>query len=358
MEWNKARQWCRQHYTDMVAIQNNEEVIYLNQMLPYHKSYYWIGLRKIAGQWMWVGTMKPLAPEAANWAIGEPNDRGTNEDCVEIYIKRSNDVGRWNDDKCSKKKATLCYKAVECGVLESPDHGVAQCNHVYGDFRFNSSCHFHCKHGYILKGSQHLHCLSLGKWNSDPPECQVVECPSISTSTSGWNMTCVHPLGTNSYNSTCEFSCEDGFELRGLHTTQCDHTGKWTHNTPNCTAVTCKPLVSPQKGHMTCTDPVGKFSFGSSCAVSCEEGYTLRGQNTLTCLSSGNWSAETAVCEVQDMPLGTAFLVYSAIGAASSFGLLLIGGLLLLMVRQCSRDKFTPHYSAWDGTLNPVFEEN
>ncbi|XP_060722902.1 P-selectin isoform X2 [Tachysurus vachellii] len=334
MEWEMARKWCRQHFTDMVAIQNKEEVKHLNQILPYHNSYYWIGLRKIAGHWTWVGTMKPLSPMAANWARNEPNDKGANEDCVEIYIKRQEDSGMWNDDKCSKKKTALCYtascferscsehaecvenignytckcnagftgprcnEAVKCVVVKNPEHGFVQCNHVYGDFRFNSSCHFHCARGYIIQGSQYLHCLSSGKWDSDPPQCQVVECPPITTRTSGWNMTCSHPLHTNSYNSTCKFSCEEGFELRGSKTTQCDHTGKWTHNTPTCTAVSCKPLVSPQKGNMTCTDQLGNFSYRSSCAVSCEEGYTLRGQNTLTCLKTGNWSAETPSCEV------------------------------------------------------------
>ncbi|XP_053470464.1 P-selectin isoform X2 [Ictalurus furcatus] len=333
MEWEIARQWCRQHYTDMVAIQNKQEVIYLNQILPLHRSYYWIGLRKMAGQWTWVGTMKPLAPEATSWATGEPNNQGTSEDCVEIYIKRSKDPGMWNDDKCSKKKAALCYtascferscgdhaecvenignytcecnpgftgprcnEAVECGAVKTPEQGFVQCSHVYGDFRFNSSCQFHCARGYILQGSKHLHCLSLGKWDRDPPECQVVECPPITTRTSGWNMTCNHPLHTNSYNSTCVFRCDEGFELRGSHTTRCDHTGQWTHNTPTCTAVTCEPLVMPEKGHMTCTDPLGKFSFRSSCAVTCEEGYTLKGENTLTCVKTGNWSAETPTCE-------------------------------------------------------------
>lgn len=109
MKWEMARHWCRQHYTDMVAIQNQEEVIHLNQILPRHSSYYWIGLRKIADQWIWMGTMKPLTPEAASWATGEPNNKGTSEDCVEIYIKRSKDSGKWNDDNCSKKKAALCY---------------------------------------------------------------------------------------------------------------------------------------------------------------------------------------------------------------------------------------------------------
>ncbi|KAM9444543.1 P-selectin isoform 7-T7 [Clarias gariepinus] len=334
MNWETARKWCREHFTDMVAIQNKEEVMHLNQILPFHRSYYWIGLRKIADQWMWVGTMKPLALEATNWATGEPNNQGTSEDCVEIYIKRTKDMGMWNDDKCSKKKAALCYtascsewscsehgecvetignytcrcnpgftgprcdEAVECGAVRSPEQGFVQCDHVYGDFHFNSSCRFHCARGYILQGSERLQCLQLGKWDSDPPECQVVECPPIKTTVSGGNLTCSHPLHTNSYNSTCVFLCEEGFELRGSHTTLCDHTGQWTHNLPTCTAVTCDPLVTPVNGHMTCTDPLGAFSFRSSCAVSCEEGYTLRGENTLTCLNTGTWSAQTPACEV------------------------------------------------------------
>ncbi|KAI5627605.1 P-selectin [Silurus asotus] len=298
MEWNMARQWCKTHHTDLVAIQNQEEVRYLNQELPKISSYYWIGLRKTGDKWTWVDSMKPLTAEAASWATGEPNDQGTNEDCVEIYIKRDKDSGKWNDDKCSKAKAALCYKAVDCGMVTNPEQGFVECRHVNGDFRFNSSCHFHCARGYKLQGSKDLHCLSTGKWDSKPPKCHVIECPPITTRTSGWNITCLHPLHTNSYNSTCVFSCEEGFKLRGSHTTLCDHTGQWIHNTPNCTAVTCDQLLTPGNADMSCTDPHGKFSFRSSCKVTCEEGYTLRGENTLTCLKNGSWSAETPTCEV------------------------------------------------------------
>lgn len=110
MDWETARRWCQQRYTDMVAIQNQEEISYLNEELPFHRQYYWIGIRKEKGEWMWVGTKKPLTDEAANWAEGEPNNQGSGEDCVEIYIRRIKDTSKWNDEKCSKKKAPLCYE--------------------------------------------------------------------------------------------------------------------------------------------------------------------------------------------------------------------------------------------------------
>uniref|UniRef100_A0A3Q0S3S5 Selectin E n=1 Tax=Amphilophus citrinellus TaxID=61819 RepID=A0A3Q0S3S5_AMPCI len=63
MTWKDARSWCQEHYTDMVAIQNQEEIEHLNNWLPSKKGYYWIGIRKINNIWTWVGTNKPLTEE-------------------------------------------------------------------------------------------------------------------------------------------------------------------------------------------------------------------------------------------------------------------------------------------------------
>lgn len=114
MTWPQARKWCRQHYTDMVAIQNREEIEHLNNWLPKKSGYYWIGIRKIDGVWTWVGTKKPLTAEATNWARGEPNGEkkgknSVNENCVEMYIKRDVEPGKWNDERCTKPKTALCY---------------------------------------------------------------------------------------------------------------------------------------------------------------------------------------------------------------------------------------------------------
>lgn len=115
MNWTEARAWCQEHYTDLVAIQNKEEIDHLNSWLPERKSYYWIGIRKIDNVWTWVGTNKALTEEATNWAKNEPNNgkkgRKTraNEDCVEMYIRRSSEQGKWNDERCSKQKTALCY---------------------------------------------------------------------------------------------------------------------------------------------------------------------------------------------------------------------------------------------------------
>lgn len=112
MSWSDARTWCKVNYTDMVAIQNQEEITHLNNWLPRKKTYYWIGIRKVNDVWTWVGTNKTLTEEATNWAKGEPNNGkrlGSNEDCVEMYIQREQQTGKWNDERCGKKKTALCY---------------------------------------------------------------------------------------------------------------------------------------------------------------------------------------------------------------------------------------------------------
>lgn len=115
MSWEEARNWCRTTYTDMVAIQNQDEIEHLNSWLPWKRGYYWIGIRKINDIWTWVGTNKALTEEATNWAVNEPNNaeikggRGGQEDCVEMYVKRDKEPGKWNDERCWKKKTALCY---------------------------------------------------------------------------------------------------------------------------------------------------------------------------------------------------------------------------------------------------------
>lgn len=108
--WEQARNYCRTFFTDLVAIQNKQEIEYLNKSLPFHGRYYWIGIRKLGGIWTWVGTKKALTKEAENWASGEPNNRRSNQDCVEIYIKRQQESGKWNDEACSRRKKALCYQ--------------------------------------------------------------------------------------------------------------------------------------------------------------------------------------------------------------------------------------------------------
>lgn len=112
MSYVEAETWCKTYYMHLVAIQNKNESAQLNVELPSNAGHYWIGIRKIDNEWRWVQTNTTLTKEAENWAEGEPNNKQENEDCVEIYVKRPTDAGKWNDDSCMKEKAALCYTGI------------------------------------------------------------------------------------------------------------------------------------------------------------------------------------------------------------------------------------------------------
>lgn len=92
----------------MVVIHNQDEADYLNNMLPNHAKYYWLGILKVGELWTNNRTGEVVLNETQNWAPGEPDDIKGN-DCVEIYIKRNIAMGKWNNERCNKKKGVVCY---------------------------------------------------------------------------------------------------------------------------------------------------------------------------------------------------------------------------------------------------------
>ncbi|XP_060220582.1 P-selectin isoform X3 [Meriones unguiculatus] len=335
--WNVSRAFCRRHFTDLVAIQNKNEIAHLNDVIPYFSSYYWIGIRKIRNKWTWVGTNKTLTEEAENWADNEPNNKRNNQDCVEMYIKSNLAPGRWNDEPCFKRKRALCYTAScqdmscskqgecietignytcscypgfygpeceyvkECGKFDIPKHVLMNCSHPLGDFSFNSQCAFRCAEGYELSGPSRLECLASGIWTDEPPQCKAVQCRSLEAPIHG-TMDCVHPLAAFAYGSSCKFECQPGYQVRGSNTLHCTGSGQWTEPLPTCEAIACAPLESPAHGSMDCSPTAGAFEYNSSCTFRCADGFKLEGRDAVQCADLGQWTAPAPVCEAIKCP--------------------------------------------------------
>uniref|UniRef100_A0A8C0IGA8 Selectin P n=1 Tax=Bubo bubo TaxID=30461 RepID=A0A8C0IGA8_BUBBB len=335
--WEQARNYCQTFFTDLVAIQNKQEIEYLNRSLPFHKRYYWIGIRKLQGIWTWVGTRKALTKEAENWAAREPNNRRSNQDCVEIYIKRPQESGKWNDEPCSQKKKALCYRAscqpfpcsqhgecvetigsyrcecypgfhgpecedvVQCAKLE-PKGVSMNCSHPYGDFSYNSTCVFRCQEGFEQQGVDMLRCLPSQQWSADPPTCTAVACPALSVPDQG-ELNCSHLHGDFTFGSKCAFSCQTGFVLMGPETRECTTTGAWTGDTPRCKAITCPALSAPDRGELNCSHLHGDFTFGSTCVFSCQTGFVLMGLESRKCTAMGTWTGDSPRCEAISCPV-------------------------------------------------------
>lgn len=113
MNWNEARRFCQENFTDLVVIQSQYENDYLVKMLPQKNSspYYWIGITKKHKNetWTWVGNNSTWVGNDS-WAEKEPNNNHVAEFCVEIYVNKGTNRGKWNDELCSKPKYPVCYQ--------------------------------------------------------------------------------------------------------------------------------------------------------------------------------------------------------------------------------------------------------
>ncbi|XP_053104568.1 E-selectin-like [Hemicordylus capensis] len=374
MTFADAEKWCKTNFTHLVTIQNKEEIEFLNERFPENQGHYWIGIRKIGNEWRWLGTSKKLTEEAENWAEGEPNNIKNNEDCVEMYIKRKEDAGKWNDEPCDKKKAALCYTAscephpcsghgecvetinnytchcdrgfygrdcehvMTCDLLTEPAHGKLDCNHPVKDFSYNSSCQVQCTEGYKSTGMDPVWCTEFGNWSAPIPECKVVECGTLQTPVDGF-LNCSSPPGHFAWNSSCEFACREGFLLKGSRRLQCGASGEWDREKPECEAVHCGILKAPENGFLNCSNSDDYFAYNTICEVSCMERRVLKGFHLLKCLASGNWTATVPTCEAPQA--GWDFVSYLSIGATASF--LSVGSFLIWLIKRLRRKaKFSP----------------
>ncbi len=155
------------------------------------------------------------------------------------------------------------FSVIKCKPedVTPPDHASVQCTHPYGNFSYDSQCEYSCEEGYELKGSSTTRCTSTTEWSSQPPTCErelnlhckikmthLIWCflntltsfcscsMSRADRTTERPMQCQHPIGIFSYQSTCEFMCEEGYTLRdsSSSTLFCGETGRWNDTQPTC----------------------------------------------------------------------------------------------------------------------------
>ena len=61
--------------------------------------------------------------------------------------------------------------------------------------------------------------------------------------------------------------------------------------------VSCLSLVNPSNGLVSCSlGDDGVPSFEDTCSFTCDTGYELTGSDTRTCQNDGSWSGSTAMC--------------------------------------------------------------
>ncbi|XP_022105727.1 sushi, von Willebrand factor type A, EGF and pentraxin domain-containing protein 1-like [Acanthaster planci] len=97
---------------------------------------------------------------------------------------------------------------------------------------FGNSCPFHCDPGHRTasgESNRNRQCQADGSWSGPDFQCTVaVTCPGSFLLPHGWlDPPACRQNATLPYNTTCRFSCDDGFLQQGPTVKTCTDSGEW-----------------------------------------------------------------------------------------------------------------------------------
>lgn len=100
MTWNAARQYCRERYTDLASVRNEDENEEIKRMIPMQRAA-WIGLWR--DPWRWSNQEDP---KFKHWITGSIPYVGGN--CAASRFDPENN-GKWVVNNCKDKLSFLCH---------------------------------------------------------------------------------------------------------------------------------------------------------------------------------------------------------------------------------------------------------
>uniref|UniRef100_A0A182FK45 Sushi, von Willebrand factor type A, EGF and pentraxin domain-containing protein 1 n=1 Tax=Anopheles albimanus TaxID=7167 RepID=A0A182FK45_ANOAL len=159
--------------------------------------------------------------------------------------------------------------------------------------RAGSTALYTCDHGFVLLGEPVLSCGLGGNWTGRIPVCRFVDCGMPARPDRG-NLLLVNDSTT--VGSAVRYFCDDDYWLVGPQELYCTKDGKWSGSAPVCELITCETPHVPPGSYVIGYD----YNIHSSIQYHCDPGHLLRGEDTLTCLESGQWSGEAPDCEYVD----------------------------------------------------------
>ncbi|RXG68519.1 Sushi, von Willebrand factor type A, EGF and pentraxin domain-containing protein 1 [Armadillidium vulgare] len=177
-------------------------------------------------------------------------------------------------------------KPVDCGKPKNIKHGI-----IDGDkYTFGHIIDFSCFEGYKLIGEPKATCQSNGKW-TDMPTCERITCGSPPLTPFG-NVVMDKPEGD--FNSSVHYECHRGYVLNGFPKIICEKSGEWSSLAPRCDPVLCPE--PPEELNAVISGNV--YEFDKNITYQCNEGFSMQGISTLTCLENGKWSSDFPVCDM------------------------------------------------------------
>ncbi|XP_054906053.1 complement receptor type 2-like [Poeciliopsis prolifica] len=183
--------------------------------------------------------------------------------------------GKWT-------KPDIICKLVTCPKPTRVENGRHSWNNDL-EPEYRQTIRFTCNTGYTLVGNETIRCTVTGGYDSQPPRC-VGDCPKPqhvqNTVLSAESLRkSIFPIGT-----VIKYQCIDGSDqISGTGINRCVN-GKWTKPDIICKRSDCG--VPEAKPHMSFDTSHGTI-IGAVATVICEEGYRVSGSRSKQCVDEG-----------------------------------------------------------------------
>ncbi|XP_078384823.1 uncharacterized protein LOC144667307 [Oculina patagonica] len=127
----------------------------------------------------------------------------------------------------------------------------------------------------------------------------VITCPALFAPSNGTRLGCSGNAAMN-YNTTCQFSCNNGYIGSGSQVRRCQHSGTWSGQDFTCQNINCTSLTVNPSGVLRMSSCDNHY--GAECNFSCAIGHRLNGSSTVTCVAPGDqhpgmWNKAIPTCE-------------------------------------------------------------
>ncbi|XP_065899401.1 uncharacterized protein [Dysidea avara] len=203
----------------------------------------------------------------------------------------TNNVG-WNG-------STNCER-VEC---PAPNNGILSCPNGATTGVFEDTCTFSCDSGYELQGPSSVTCLADQSWSGGDPICVILNCStSLPVDNSQVELPCDTQYQSTCTTVCVDGYTGGGGSYTCVVTDVGTNTVDW-QGTTSCQRVQCPQILMPENGEISCSlinDP--SFSYEDTCSFTCNTGYELTGSPQRTCQSDGSWSGSLVSCTIMECP--------------------------------------------------------
>ncbi|KAL1427369.1 hypothetical protein MTO96_017425 [Rhipicephalus appendiculatus] len=252
---------------------------------------------------------------AEGWTT-EPGRDSQLEYRLSIYHAKKDDSGRYTciTPMGHKHSVDIVVSPVHCRPLPS----VSGLSVSTATTRMGTKVVFSCDEGQRLRGSQQAMCLPSGNWSAPPPICQG-QCMRLLVGHASifpvlmhsfihpGNWLSVHDITGASdglvvvkaeqraVGSRAHFSCPLGYALRGQASVECLDTGQWSGSLPRCEEVVCSALPAPENGYVE-GERGSQYRGGQQMQFACRPDHMMLGAGVLECLDNDRWSGTVPKC--------------------------------------------------------------